>query len=54
MKETLAVENDRNVASPTESAACGNQRREHSGADVLKAVVSVGAYVIRALSVKRG
>ncbi len=36
MKETLANENDRKTASPTESAVRGNWRREHSGADYLK------------------
>ena len=32
-KETLAGENDRKAASPTESAARGKLRRERSGAD---------------------
>jgi len=36
MKETLANENDRKTASPTESAVRGSWRREHSGADYLK------------------
>lgn len=36
MKETLANENDRKTASPTESAVRGSWRREHSGADCLK------------------
>ncbi len=36
MKETLANENDRKTASPTESAVRGSWRREHSGADDLK------------------
>lgn len=44
MKETLAVKSDRNMASPTESAVCGKQRREHSGADCLKGCC-VGQYV---------
>ncbi len=35
MKETLAKGNDRNTASPTESAVCGSWRREHSGAGYL-------------------
>ena len=35
MKETLAKGNDRNTASPTESAVCGSWRREHSGAGCL-------------------
>lgn len=39
MKETLAVKSDRNTASPTESAVCGKQRREHSGADCLKGLL---------------
>lgn len=34
--ETLALESNRNAASPTESAACGRLLREHSGAGCLK------------------
>lgn len=35
MKETLAGENDRKTASPTESAVSGKRYREHSGAGCL-------------------
>ncbi len=35
MKETHPEGSDRNTASPTESAVCGRQGREHSGADCL-------------------
>ena len=39
MKETRPEENDRNTASPTESAVCGRQEREHSGADYLNRIM---------------
>ena len=39
MKETRPAESDRNTASPTESAVCGRQEREHSGADYLNRIV---------------
>ena len=35
MKETHLEGSDRNTASPTESAVCERQGREHSGADCL-------------------
>ncbi len=52
MKETLVKENDRNTASPTESAVCGSLQREHSGADCPKP--SGKGNTLHALSVKRG
>ncbi len=49
MKETLANENDRKTASPTESAVRGSWRREHSGADGLNQCLThdtiLGSYV---------
>ncbi len=35
VKETHPEGSDRNTASPTESAVCESQGREHSGADCL-------------------
>ena len=37
-KETLPEGSDRNTASPTESAVCERQGREHSGADCLNSI----------------
>lgn len=42
MKETHPEGSDRNTASPTESAVCERQGREHSGADRSN---KVGRYV---------
>ena len=47
MKETLAKGNDRNTASPTESAVCGSWRREHSGAGDLNCRISHAARMTR-------
>ena len=41
-KETLVKENDRDAASPTESAVRGSLQREHSGADYLNCILEPG------------